>query len=114
MTSARRFDRGRRYQTYPVKLQVCLDVALYNDIQNRMLEENHSNVSEFIRKLLKERFNIEDILTTEKAQAVKDLTNVIFKREHSLNERVKTIVDHEQKIAQLEKQIRILERKVKE
>jgi len=79
-----------------------------------MLEENHSNVSEYIRTLLSERFNVEAILSNENKRAVKNLTDVIQKREHSLNKKVATIVDHEKKIKQLEKQIRILERKVKQ
>ncbi len=108
-----KFNKGSTYQTYPVKLQVCLDVNLYNKIQNRMIEEKNHNISEFVRKLLRERFNIENILEGEKESAVKSLTGVIMKRESQLNQKITIIVDLEQKIKQMEKQIRILNKKVK-
>jgi len=113
MTNLGRGNRRETFNTYPVKLQVCLDVSLYNNIQNRMKEENNRNTSEFVRKLLHERFNIEGILEGEKETAVKNLTGVIMARESQLNEKVTKIVDLEQKVKQQEKQIRILERKVK-
>ena len=113
MTEIERLNRGRTFNTYPVKLQVCLDVSLYNSIQNRMKDEKNRNTSEFVRKLLHERFNIEGILEGEKEKAVKSLTGVIMAREAQLNEKVTKIVDLEQKIKQQEKQIRMLERKVK-
>jgi len=78
-----------------------------------MKDEKNQNTSEFIRKLLRERFNIESIMKSENETAVKNLTGVIMARESQLNKKVTKIVDLEQKIKQQEKQIRILERKVK-
>jgi len=94
-------------QTYPIKLQVCLDIATYNNIKEYLVHKYDPNPpppigSNEIREMIQERFQMD----SEIEVATNKLNKVIQQYQSHLNE--KTI-----KIAELENHIKHLEMKLK-
>lgn len=110
---AEKVDRGRTYQTYPVKIQVCLDTWVYNKIQNLMIDAKENNISKVIRVLLHERFKLFEQMEQEQIKAVHQLNNVIQRYDSQLNEKTTKLVDLEKKYKQIEKKLKLLEAKKK-
>ncbi len=97
-------------QQYPIKLQVCLDMKTYHEIMNLMHkmyedEKHRPSLSQFIRDLIQERFEIEE----EQRTAVNKLNNIIQNYDQLLNEKVKTIDEQQNHIKHLEMKIRLKE-----
>jgi hypothetical protein len=100
-------------QTYPIKLQVCIDINTYNKIKEYLVQKYDPHPppavgSTEIREIIQERFKMDEDIET----ATNNLNKVIQQYQHHLNEKENKINEQNNHIKHLEMKVKMLEGKL--